>query len=326
MSTFKVRSILAFLFIFAFAVPAHADPSPSPSPTPLEKKAGDNAPAAGVDELITNNNLRALSGSKSRWSIASTFNYEGGSISNPFSQDRPDISQASGTTTKSDLDGNISAKYNIDTKNSIMAGIGIRWIAPLASNVTDYDGDRFDFINPYIQYQYIYKWFGVQSVLQVGFLQWTQTDQTAIGYGQQLNIDQENMYEIGSTGLSIGASTYIQYQWFNKSGPYGSPSDSTYISDVAMNQSQYSFGIAPIVEYQLSDKVNLRTLVSPLTFEHYRAQTGSFAFIRDLTYQSFGVGVSITRDIFLYPNVQFLPQEIQSQLTNVGLTATINLF
>ena len=85
-----------------------------------------------IDDLIKNNSLRAYSGSKSRWSLASTWNYNGGAISSPFSQDRPNIADQSATTTKSDLDGNISAKYNINLKNSVMAGVGVRWIAPLS--------------------------------------------------------------------------------------------------------------------------------------------------------------------------------------------------
>jgi hypothetical protein len=314
---------------------AFADPTPTPTPQPKlekaaaeseEKKPGEAPTPENVDELITNNNLRALSGSKSKWSIASEFNYNGGTISSPFSQDRPDISGASGTTTKADLDGSISVKYNLSTKSALLAGIGVRWIAPFSTgNIKNYDGDAFDFINPYLTYQYIYKWWGIQSVLQASFMEWTQSDQTALGYGQQVSIDQENMYEIGETHISIGASINVQYQWFNKSGAYGNPSDqANYISDLGMVQSQYLFTVAPELEYQISDKVNFRTLVNLWTYEHYKVAPQTL--IHDVVYESVGVGVSITRDIFVYPNVQFLPGNIGSQLTNVGVTATINLF
>jgi hypothetical protein len=48
--------------------------------------------------------------------------------------------------------------------------------------------------------------------------------------------------------------------------------------------------------------------------------------VHDQIYQSVGVGVSVTRDIFLYPNIQFLPNQIMASETNVGLTATVNVF
>jgi hypothetical protein len=38
------------------------------------------------------------------------------------------------------------------------------------------------------------------------------------------------------------------------------------------------------------------------------------------------VGYSVTRDIFLYPNIQFLPNQVASDMTNVGIQATINVF
>jgi hypothetical protein len=346
---FTTKTGLGVLAVLAFATFAHtatADDSPlntgsavqvdsskvpaaAGSTDATEKSSANAVPGAeSVDDMITNNNLRAYSGSTSRWSIASQFDYNGGTISDPLAQDRPDISNASGTTAKSDLDGAISVKYNINAQNSIMGGVGIRWIAPLSTgNIKNYNGTAFDVMNPYAQYQYIYKWLGIQSVLQVQGMQWTQTDFTALGYSQQLNIDQENMYDIGKTGISVGASVAVQYQWFNKTGSYGSPSDpDNYIADVTTQQSQYLFTLSPELEYQLTEKVNLRTLVSLWTYEHYVSDKKVFSFVHDQIYQSVGVGVSVTRDIFLYPNIQFLPNQIMASETNVGLTATVNVF
>lgn len=298
------------------------------SPSDSSKPSSNSVPGSdSVDDLITNNNLRAYSGSTSRWSIASQFNYNGGTVSDPFSQDRPNIADQSGTTTKSDLDGSISAKFNINPTNSVLAGIGVRWIAPLTpGGPNNYPGTRFDAVNPYVTYQYIYKWLGIQSVLQASFTQWTQADMTALGYGQQFNIDQENMYEIGKTNISVGASTQIQYQLFNKSGSSGTPGADDYVADVTTQQSQWLFTFAPELEYQLSEKVNLRTLVLLWQYEHYVSDANFFNLDHDAVTQSVGVGYSVTRDIFLYPNVQFLPADFQISQTNIGLQATINLF
>jgi hypothetical protein len=326
--------IKRILILTAFATlatgPARADESVNENKGKLSDVTGTQNKVSGaeeVDDLITNNNLRAFSGSTSRWSIASQFNYNGGSVQSPLSEDRPNISQSSGTTVKSDLDGSVSVKYNLGVKDSLMAGFGIRWIAPLeAGGPTNYDGSTFDAMNPYVQYQHIYKWVGIQSVLQVQMMQWTQTDQTALGYAQQLSFDQENMYEIGTSRISVGASVAGQYQWFDKSGSYGSPSDPNYVADLGTVQSIYSFVFAPELEYQLTDKINLRTLVSLWNFEHYAATRNPETFVHDKVYQSIGVGIAVTRDVFLYPNVQFLPDNIRDSVTNVGMAATINMF
>jgi hypothetical protein len=282
--------------------------------------ATDPKEAESVDDLITNNNLRAYSGSKNKWSLASTFNYNGSTVQTPLAEDRPNIANASSTTNKADLDGSISVKYNLGIKHSLLAGVGVRWIAPFSKNgPSNYNGTVYDVMNPYLEYQYIYKWLGVQSVLQVAGTQWTQADQTVLGYAQQLYVDQENALELGSSGISLGASVYFQYQWFNKTGPGGG------FDDVTTQQSLYSVSVSPSVEYQLTDKLNLRMIVSPWTYEHFVVEPNRNAFTRDTVVASVGLGISVTRDIFLYPNIQFVPDNIVPAQTNVGLTATINL-
>lgn len=293
----------------------------------LKPATGNKVPGSEeVDELLTNNNLRALSGSTARLSIASQFNYNGGTINSAFSENRPNISLASGNTLKSDLDGSISVKYNLTAKDALLTGVGVRWIAPLSKNgPSNYNGTTYDVMNPYLVYQHIYKWLGVQSVIQVTGTQWTQADQTALGYDKQLNIDQENIYELGTSGVSVGASLAFQYQTFNKSGSYLTPSNQNYLPDIAAAQSVWLVTVAPELEYQLTSKVNLRTLINPWTFEHYRSQNDRFAVVRDAAYQSIGVGFSVTRNVFLYPNVQFTPQHVSADLTNAGISATVNL-
>jgi len=317
-----IRFLLSAIFLSAGPALAAQDSTQVDTKQPSESTPHtDESPKpTGVDDLITNNSLRALSGSTSKWSIATSFNYNGSTVQTPFSENRPDISGASGNTDKTDLDGTINIKYNIDVKNSLLAGFGVRWIAPLSPNgPSNYPGTRYDAVNPSIAYQYLYKWFGIQSVLQAGMTKWTQADQTAIGSDYNYGFDQENVYEIGSTGLSIGASLAGQYQTFNKTGPYGP------YPDIRAIQSLYEFTLSPYLEYQITEKINFRTLVSLWNFEHY-GTTGATHYVHDTVYQSIGLGFSVTRDIFLYPNIQFIPDNIAATDTNIGLTATINLF
>jgi len=328
----RILFVLSFIFFSVFKVVAEAKSDGAQTSEKLDQLGAtptNSIPGADqIDNLITNKNLRALSGSTSRWSIASQFNYNGGNLQSPLAEDRPNIADASGTTTKADLDGALWVKYNLDLNNSLMAGFGIRWIAPLAKGgPTNYDGTTFDAINPEIQYQRIYKFLGVQAVLQASLMQWTQADQTAHGYGQQLNVDQENMYEFGETGLSIGASTWAQYQLFNKTGSFGNPTNSDdFIPDLAAIQSVYAINISPILEFEITEKIIFRTVLGLWQYEHYRSENSAFNFSRDKVYQSVGVGFSVTRDIFLNPNIQFLPDDIRDTATNVGLGATINMF
>jgi hypothetical protein len=331
--------VVTVTLVFSWATLGHADddvvtPNPQAAQSNVQindvtpkKKSNTTDDAAEVDEMITNNNLRALSGSTSKWSIASIFDYLGGTLVSPLSEDRPNISDGSGNTDKADLDGNINIKYNINAKNSLLLGIGIRWIAPLKpGGPTNYNGTTFDAINPTFTYQHIYKWAGVQSVFQASFQQWTQADYTALGYDKQYQLSQENMYQVPGTKFSIGGGISTQYQTFNKSGSFGSVAQGNYIADLRTAQSQYMFSFVPEFEYQISTKVNLRTVINLWTYEHYMSQSDLSVYQQDEIYQSVGIGYSVTRDIFLYPNVQFIPSHLEASLTNVGITATINLF
>lgn len=266
-----------------------------------------------VDQMLTSNSLRAFSGSKSRWSIASVWNYNGGNIPSPFAQNRPNIAGAAATTAKTDVDASLNGKYNWDVKHAILAGFGLRYISPFNSTPgSDYSGKRFDVLNPCFIFQYLYDFAGVQAVLQTKVLQWTQTDQTANGYAQQYSFDQESMYPIKGTGLSLALSTIFNLNTFDK-------------NDDALKgaQSQYQVQIAPYLEFKLNDVFNLKTMLNLFFYDNYRSDS---KWNRETVIQSLGVGIAFTRDIFLYPSVSFVPADLSAKLTNVSVQLTLNLF
>ena len=280
--------------------------------TPIVQSPGATAAPINPEDVITNNNLRTLSGSSSKWSFASQWNYLGGTVREPFDESRPNIATSSATTEKTDIDANLSVKYNITSKDSIFAGFGVRWVAPFkAGGPTEYDGSTYDATNPAVTYQHIYKYLGVQAVTQVGVTQYTQADSVAKGYAQLFSVDQENIYEFGKSGFSVGASTGV--------------STNRFVNSDAANlrfQSTFTAWVLPYAEYALNDKINLRTVWNLWQYEHYRNET----WVHDTVTTSVGVGFQVSDNVFLYPNIQFLPANTSSDLTNVGLSATINLF
>lgn len=308
MTIFKKLSSVALALpavtIIGIATSAHAQT------TPVAESPGSVSAPINPDDLITNNNLRALSGSTSKWSFASQWNYMGGTIKEPFDESRPNIAASSATTDKTDIDATLNVKYNLNSKDSIFAGFGVRWVAPFtAGGPSHYSGSTYDAVNPTITGQHIYKYAGIQAVAQLMVMQYTQADSVASGYAQQFQFDQENIYEFGSSGLSLGASTGVYANRF-------------FNGDDLEHQSAFSAWVLPYLEYQLNDKINLRTVCNLWQYEYYRTENWK----HDTVTESVGVGFSITRNFFVYPNVQFVPSDIRADRTNVGLTSTINLF
>jgi len=279
-----------------------------------------------IDDVITNAALRAESGSKSRWSLASIVNYNGGSLEKPLDESRPNIAATTGTFDESLLDGQISVKYNLSTRNALMAGLGVRWIAPLQAHPKNNGGDRADADNPYLIYQYLYRWWGIEAVLQLQPTYYTNLNLVKQGYVSSLLINQDNMTEIGKTGLSLGFSVWVQGGIYNKSGPVGQPGDVDYLADAREDQADYLAGLSPVLEYAFTDSVNFRSIWNMWNFEHLRSFDNAATFKLDTQTISVGLGISVTRDIFIYPNVQFQPEHIRADMTNVAINTNINLF
>lgn len=317
--TFIMCSIVSFGFV------AFAEDEASQSKVKIDEVTSTPNKMAGddVDETLTNAKLRAETGSKSRFSIATAFNYDGGSFNKPLAADRPNIQGVTGATTVADLNGTINAKYNITQKDSILVGGGLRWVTPLqgAQRPRGYDGQMFDVYDPSVNYQRIYKIGNVQSYFQVGPTFYTRTNLTGEGYIANLGIYNVNAYEIGATGITIGLESGAGAGFYKAPAPYGNMS----ADDVRDDESDYNGFLYPYLEYQITDKINFRTVSFLLSYEHTRLHPMS-TFRQDKVIQSAGIGFSVTRDVFLYPNIQFVPDQLRPEDTNVGISANINIF
>jgi hypothetical protein len=281
----------------------------------------NKAPGEDVDSLITNNRMRAESGAKSKISLTSEFDYFGSTFNRPFTAVRPNIAASTATPTFAIMKGLISGKYAFNQQDSLSGGVGVRWVTPLQglNKPVGWEGDKVDAENPFLMYQHIYKWSGIQSVLQVQPTFYTNSEKLKERYVTALAIAQNNIYEVGDTGLSLGLYLLVQGNYY--SGKTLS-NDST--KDVRSDQSDYQINIDPFIEYQLTSKINLRTVTNLWNYEHLRSMK-AHTYLWDKVTQSVGVGFSITRDVFLYPNVQFLPDKMGMNDTNVGLSAFFNL-
>ncbi len=284
--------------------------------------SANKVPGEDADDILTNNKLRAETGSKSRYSIATQFNYDGSSVNQPFAAERPNIQAVTGDTAFADLNGQINAKYNFDQRNSLLVGGGLRWVAPIqGSRPNGYPGEMFDVFDPSVAYQRIYKLGGLQSYYQIGPTLYTRTNLTDEGYIANVQIYNVNAYEIGTTRFTVGMESSVTTGFYKPPVAFnGMTAD-----EVRDDEADYSFFLYPYLEYKITDKINFRTVSFLLSFEHTRLHTMD-TWHQDRVIQSAGVGFSVTRDVYLYPNVQFVPDQLRPEDTNVGLEADINIF
>jgi hypothetical protein len=290
-------------------------------------KASDLAPAPtkanDIDNEITNAKLRALSGSKSKLSIKADLSYNGGSLLTPLSDTRPNYAATANTVSKTSFGGNIAAAYRLADHDALRLGTGITIVTPLQDTTTDALNSggarrKSDISNPFLDYSHTAKIGNTQNITDMSVTMFTQSayvDGYLMTYSPDIN--QTIVYEMGhwSPGINVDAN-YTFYK------------DGAQSTDISSNNADgrvdLQLAIYPYIEYSLSEKASLRTVFRFLTFDHYRSDDAS-TYLREVYTQSVGVGYAVTRDIYLYPNLQFAPATLAQDKSNVGISATINL-
>lgn len=311
-----IRILAIIAVTFAATQFAHAQSSSSSS---SKIKAEDVTPSAqpsgeDADNLITNKKMRAEAGSKSKYSLKSKITYNGGNVASAFSSERPNIAGHPGETDVTALIGDISGKYAINSQHSVAAGLGVRYLAPTHGLSTPdaykKKGDKVDANDPYVYYQYLTKIGSVQTVLGAKPTLITQANRVNAGYATQTEMTSIFAYDLGTSGLTLAMYFEVTPYTFTRY----SEDDTDLYTD-----------IAPYVEYHITDHIDFRAVTNLYQFDHVRGNPWT-TWTQEKIIQSVGVGFSITRDVYLYPNFQFDLADVDMQRTNVALQSFINLF
>jgi hypothetical protein len=317
---FKVKTFLAVV-ILASGFNAVAQEAASSKAKASELSTKQEAQKEDIDKQITNAKLRAESGSKSKHSTSVSANYSGGTMDDAFGKNRPNIAQNSTAESLTSLTGDMKYRYRMAAGDSLTAGVGLKWIAP----GHDLDKRQSDAIskqeaaNPVVGYTKAVKVGTFQNVLNASV--------TKITSSEIIDSSQMNGYlygshtaltEIGTSGWQLGMSTSVVYYNYNK-----------YIAGLNRQsgkresvQTEYEVGFYPIAEYVFNDRYNFRTVFRGNTYTSRR--DSNMIFNQSEMTQSMGLGIAATRDIFLYPNVQFVWRDVTAEKTNVALSATMN--
>ena len=289
----------------AFAQDGSSATSVDASSNSSQLKASDIVPSQtkreDIDDEITNARLRASTGAKSLWSIQSAFNYNGGSVQKPLSKERPVLSP--GTALESDvkLTGSIAIKYRATDHDSFNAGFGLGWLTP---GQTGQKGQSED---PYVGYTRMFKAGKVQNVFDINMTKYTA--ESAVESKDNFNFytDYSALVDLGTTRWQVGVNAAWSRDFYTEN----------------TGGIQDALALYPFAEYSFTDKVSFRTVYRGLTY--FNTQDAAGTFHHDAPTQSAGIGLAMTRDIYLYPNIQWVSEEARADKTNVALSAYINL-
>lgn len=272
-----------------------------------------------ADQVITNRRLRAETGSLSKWSGSLYFNYSGGNLADPLKPERRNILGAADALELQNFYADLGVRYRITSLDSITASAGVFMSTPFHTTIDHDRANRQDFeknkqevtvSDPALKYTHLDRFLGMQSVTTLGATLITNPEQTKDGYDASYVISQTFMKEFGKSGLSLGASLeWLKYTF--------SKTDRTLAENVP--------ALYPVAEYVLNDMFNLRTVFGWQVYQQTRDQDHD-TYTKRKVYQSVGLGISLSRDVFLYPNIQFIPSDLRSDRTNIAISANVNVF
>jgi hypothetical protein len=291
-------------------------PMLTPSPAFADDRVDD------VDQIITNIKMRAETGAKARYSIATAMGYSAGPVNNVLSDFRPNLSGGTGSTNFSSYSFTVSGKYNLSNQHALFAGIGGRWITPLSEGTPkstnpakNYTGDEVDVENPYVTYQYLYRLWGVQSSFSATETFYTNSNLQRLGYVTNWSIGQNSLWDIGATGLTFGLNLAFNLGYFDKHTAYAKAMQST-----------YGITLTPALEYRVNNWMNMRTDLYIFSVQHRRNKEELTTVVRQKVVQGFTLGFALTRDVYISPGIQWNPSEMKPNRTTTWLSANINIF
>lgn len=297
----------------AFGQDSSSSASLGASANASEMKASDVVPSQtqrkDIDDEITNAKLRAETGSKSVWSIQSTFIYQGGSMQEPFASERPTLSPGTARENDVSLSGQISAKYRLTDHDSLNLGLGVGWLKP---GNTGQEGQSQD---PYLTYTRAFKAGSVQNVLSASATKYTQVSAVDAKDNFNLDVNYTLLTSVGTSKWEVGVNADASRDFFSQN----------IFKGAAINEqpTETQLSLYPFAEYAFTDKYSFRTVYRGMTFQDTQNSQGTFK--QDSPTQSAGIGISVTRDIYLYPNLQWVWGDLRADKTNVALQADINL-
>jgi hypothetical protein len=325
------RAIITSAILLAassvFAQTTSADKVPA-APTVSTKEVDTAAKPSGsdkTDQLITNRNMRSLNGSLSTWSFASTWNYQGGDINKPIGSSRPNVTGSQDVALVQNLSGTVGISYRMTDVDRLTVGIGLQMASPFSDEADsrftnsgrkefDRTQGELDASNPQIAYRRVMKPFGVQSILTATSTYFTQDALVDRGFESKNEVTMNSLYDFGGSRFSAGVVFQGAFFTHNKDD-----------QNLQAGQAAYEFYALPITEFEINDIMNWRAVYRYYWYQQNRAQSSSEWTTLEPTIST-GIGFAITRDIFLYPNIQFNPEDVRADRTNLGLSANINLF
>lgn len=329
----KTQILMSLILAGSMVTTAHAEEQANQSANTSTVKVSDvqkkDEKQSDLDSEITNARMRAEAGSKSKWSVKANLAYQGGSVEKPLDKKRPNYRNGTTGQALTYLTGTIGMAYRATDKDAIRLGTGITMLTPFHNNMDDIKSNKLagtddtkilNVSTPYIEYSRSFRTGNIMHMPGVTYSHATeQYDTDELKNVGAITLEHTIVADVAGSNFQPGLSLSLDYSIYKD----GAQSFDYMKTDGA--RTDYNIGVYPFLEYSFNDTYSFRTVFGYFAFAHYRSEEAA-TLERLVSYQSMGVGISLSREIYLYPNVQFIPDDIRGDRTNIGLSSTLNVF
>ena len=254
---------------------------------------------------LTDAKLRADDGSLSRYSLKFNLSYYGPTLSDPSAADQPNPDGSPGTYSTA-LGGSMTGRYRFTPDSTMTMGSGLK------ANHPFHGMDRFDLNNPFVSYDVSSRIGGVQMRNSPGVSVVTNPDYTKLGEYGTVNWDNSVVYDLGRSHFAVGMDSTAGYYFYNR-GYNGRKKNGD------GNANRYSLTMAPVIKYNVSDRLNVYTSFG-FNFWNPRKVQDQWALWNRTVTERIGLGYAFRRDIYFAPYVSFYPKRMSDEGTTDAAT------
>lgn len=290
------------------AAPASAQEASGASATKISASAGDleaatgGAGSAGAlkatvrnpefadSRILTDAKLKAEEGSLSRYSFKGSLSWYGPPVGDLSASDQPNVDGVVRNNAQR-ISGSLMARYRIDSNSAINFGTGISAVKPL------HGLERVDANNPFVSFSRSRRSGALQMRHSIGASVATVPVYTALGEVGGASVDNDFVYDVGSSRLSLAVETDVTYWFFSR----------TYVAR-PINKGgdglaqQWTALLAPGFRYRVTDALNVSGSVG-ISIYNPRLDSNHLTVWSAATTLRLGLGYAVTRDVFLNPYV-----------------------
>lgn len=279
------------------------------------------------EKKLTDLELRAYAGSRSRYSLQFNLGYAGPPVNELADANKPNPDNRPGDP-RTNLSGNASMRYRINGNTGINFGTGVIFYTPVqAVKGEQVDVDRRKSPKNYgvndpivsVDRSYIIDKTQLRSALRASY---TTTD-NYVQRGQvgMTGFSQYVKYTPGTTRFIFGAQLALDYFAYDRAyKPYVSKKDT---GDGTV--SKYYINFIPSVEYKITDTLNFNTSAG-YPYQNLRSDPAWWRWNHPLTTWRVGVGWAITHDIYINPYVNFFMESPAFNSASASVNTTFSIF